>query len=198
MNGLWPSVDWLPYLIVVSNISRALFHHWPHPFLRSPWLLATCFTPVSTTKTSSEWALLFPTMLISFTWALANGALPRVVLWTVLLLQRHWDTMQPRRAGKLIPHAGNLDQWETEAANQFFSLPPPFCMDCTEAVLLMQDILRQSNKTEQLVMMKQAVAGSVPSPPSLPHFCFFFFLLSWSLGTLFPCETAAHKHVPQA
>lgn len=180
MNGLWPSVNWLPYLIVVSDISHALFHHWPHLFLRSPWLLATCFTPVATTKTSSGWALLFPAMLISFTWALANGALPCVVLWAVLLLlQRHWDTMPPRRAGKLIPHAENLGSMEDRGWWSVL-LPSSSLLDGLyhEAVLLMQDMLRQSNKTEQLVMMKQAVAGSVPSLPSLPHFCLFFFCFS--------------------
>lgn len=199
MNGLWPSVNWLPYLIAISTISHALFHHWPQLFLRSPWLLATCFAPVSTTKTSSGWALLFPTMLISFRWALANGTLPRVALWAVLLLQRHWDTMRPRRAGKLIPHAGNPGSVGDRGCWSAL-LPSSSLLDGLyhEAVLLMQDVLRQSDKTEQLVMTKQAVAGSVHPLHLCLTSAFCFFILSWSLRTLFPCETAAHKHVPQA
>lgn len=162
--------------------------HWPQLFLRSPWLLATCFAPVSTTKTSSGWALPSPPHIDQLYVSFGPSVFCRVVApWAILLLQRHWDTMRPRRAGKLIPHAGNPDQWETEAADQLL-LPSSSLLHGLyhEAVLLTQDILRQSNKTEQLVMTKQAVAGLCTIPSISAPLLLFAFFFSPVPGTLLP------------
>lgn len=126
--------------------------------------------------------------------SIGQWCLAMLVLWAVLLLlQRHWDTMPPRRAGKLIPHAENLGSMG-ERGWWSVLLPSSSLLDGLyhEAVLLMQDILRQSNKTKQLVMMKQAVAGSVPSLPSLPHFCLFFF---FSPGPSGLCSHVKQQHI---